>query len=118
MVNLTINGKQTQVAEGTTILDAAKAMHIHIPTLCYLKEINEVGACRVCLVEIEGQEGKDFLEADTVIYAAGMRAQRDDAIALSQCAPEFHMLGDCQTPKNIIAATQVAHTTAMLIGTK
>ena len=47
-------------------------------------------------VEIEGPEGKGFLEADTVIYAAGMRAQRDAAIALSQCAPEFIMLGDCQ----------------------
>ncbi len=69
-------------------------------------------------VEIEGPEGKGFLEADTVIYAAGMRAQRDAAIALSQCAPEFIMLGDCQTPKNIIAATQPAHTAAMLIGTK
>ena len=69
-------------------------------------------------VEIEGPEGKGFLEGDTVIYAAGMRAQRDAAIALSQCAPEFIMLGDCQTPKNIIAATQPAHTAAMLIGTK
>ena len=69
-------------------------------------------------VEIEGPEGKGFLEADTVIYAAGMRAQRDEAIALSQCAPEFVMLGDCQTPKNIIAATQTAHTAAMLIGTR
>ena len=68
--------------------------------------------------EIEGPEGKGFLEADTVIYAAGMRAQRDAAIALSQCAPEFIMLGDGQTPKNIIAATQPAHTAAMLIGTK
>ena len=69
-------------------------------------------------VEIEGPEGKGFLEADTVIYAAGMRAQREEAIALSQCAPEFVMLGDCQTPKNIIAATQTAHTAAMLIGTR
>ena len=69
-------------------------------------------------VEIEGPEGKGFLEADTVIYAAGMRAQRDEAVALSQCAPEFVMLGDCQTPKNIIAATQTAHTAAMLIGTR
>ena len=69
-------------------------------------------------VEIEGPEGKGFLEADTVIYAAGMRSQREEAIALSQCAPEFVMLGDCQTPKNIIAATQTAHTAAMLIGTR
>ena len=69
-------------------------------------------------VEIEGPEGALFLPADTVIYAAGMRALRDEAVALSQCAPEFTMLGDCATPKNIIAATQHAHTAAMLIGTK
>ncbi len=69
-------------------------------------------------VEIEGPEGKGFLEADTVIYAAGMRALQAEAAALSQCAPEFVMLGDCQTPKNIIAATQSAHTAAMLIGTR
>ena len=69
-------------------------------------------------VEIEGREGKGFLEADTVIYAAGMRALSDEAVALSQCAPEFTMLGDCRTPKNIIAATQSAHTAAMLIGTR
>lgn len=54
MVNLTINGKQIAVEEHTTILEAAKANGIHIPTLCYLKELNEVAACRICLVEIEG----------------------------------------------------------------
>ena len=69
-------------------------------------------------VEIEGPEGNGFLPADTVIYAAGMRPERESAIALSQCAPEFIMLGDCQSPKNIIAATQPAETAAMLIGTK
>ena len=69
-------------------------------------------------VEIEDRDGPGFLEADTVIYAAGMRALRDEAVALSQCAPEFIMLGDCQTPKNIIAATQTAHTAAMLIGAR
>ena len=69
-------------------------------------------------VEIEGREGPGFLEADTVIVAAGMRGLRDEAVALSQCAPEFVMLGDCASPKNIIAATQPAHTAAMLIGTR
>ncbi len=56
MVNLTIDGKAVAVNEGTTILEAAKSAGITIPTLCYLKEINEIGACRVCVVEIEGQE--------------------------------------------------------------
>ncbi len=54
MVNLTINGKSVSVPEGTTVLEAAKQAGFEIPTLCYLKEINEIGACRVCLVEIEG----------------------------------------------------------------
>ena len=54
MVNVTINGKELQVSEGTTILDAARQIHVDIPHLCYLKGINEIGACRVCVVEIEG----------------------------------------------------------------
>ena len=56
MVKLTIDNRQVEVAEGTTILDAAKKLGIKIPTLCYLKEINEIGACRVCVVEIAGEE--------------------------------------------------------------
>ena len=56
MVNLTINGTKVSVKEGTTILDAAKSIGETIPTLCYLKEINEIGACRVCVVEVEGTE--------------------------------------------------------------
>lgn len=54
MVNATINGKAIQVPENTTILEAAKLNHITIPHLCYLKHVNEIGACRVCVVEIEG----------------------------------------------------------------
>ena len=56
MVKLTINGKAIEVKEGTTILDAALMNGISIPTLCYFKDLNEIGACRVCVVEIEGQE--------------------------------------------------------------
>ncbi len=56
MVNLTINGKPVSVPEGTSILEAALQNGIKIPHLCYLKGINEIGACRVCCVEIEGEE--------------------------------------------------------------
>ncbi len=56
MVTLTINGKTVCVPEGTSILDAARAANIDIPTLCYLKDLNEIGACRICMVEVEGQE--------------------------------------------------------------
>lgn len=56
MVNCTINGKKVCVPENTTILDAAKEVGITIPTLCYFKDLNEIGACRVCVVEVEGDE--------------------------------------------------------------
>nr|WP_302140831.1 [FeFe] hydrogenase, group A [uncultured Schaedlerella sp.] len=55
MVNLTIDGKQISVQENTTIMDAAAQNGIHIPKLCYLKDINEIAACRVCVVELEGK---------------------------------------------------------------
>ncbi len=54
MVNLKINNIPVAVAPGTTILEAARQVGIEIPTLCYLKEINEIGACRVCTVEVKG----------------------------------------------------------------
>ena len=56
MVNLKIDGIAVSVPEGTTILDAAKAAGVRIPTLCYFKDLNEIGACRVCVVEVEGLE--------------------------------------------------------------
>ena len=56
MVNLTVDGKPVQVAEGTTVLGAAKLAGIHVPTLCDMYRTNQIGACRVCVVEIEGEE--------------------------------------------------------------
>ena len=56
MVSLIINGKTVCVPEGTSILEAARAANIDIPTLCYLKDLNEIGACRICMVEVEGQD--------------------------------------------------------------
>lgn len=56
MVNLTIDGKQISVKENTTIMEAAASDGIPIPHLCYLKEINEIAACRVCVVELEGKD--------------------------------------------------------------
>lgn len=55
MVNVTVNGKAVQVPEQTTILEAARLAGVEIPHLCYLKHLNEIGACRVCCVEIEGE---------------------------------------------------------------
>lgn len=66
MVTVTINGVSVSVPEGTTILDAAASAGIEIPNLCYLKDINEISACRVCCVEIEG-EGKLVPSCNNVV---------------------------------------------------
>ena len=53
-VNLKINGLEVSAPAGSTILEAAHLAGIKIPTLCFLKEINEIGACRMCVVEVKG----------------------------------------------------------------
>ena len=55
MIKLTIDNIPVEVAEGTTILEAARKANINIPTLCFLKDINEFGDCRMCIVEVEGR---------------------------------------------------------------
>ncbi len=57
MVNLKINGIAVSVPEGSTILDAAKVANVKIPTLCYLKDVQKCGSCRMCLVEATGARG-------------------------------------------------------------
>ena len=57
MVNLKINGIPVQAEEGSTIIEAARKANIDIPSLCYLKDINCIGACRVCVVEVKGARG-------------------------------------------------------------
>lgn len=54
MVNIKINGMPLSVPSGITILEAARYAGIEIPTLCYLKKINQIGACRICMVEVKG----------------------------------------------------------------
>lgn len=73
MVNLTIDGKQISVKENTTIMEAADQNGITIPSLCYLKGINEIAACRVCVVELEGKERlitacNNVVEEGMVVY--------------------------------------------------
>ena len=57
MINLTIDGIAVSAPEGSTILEAAKLANINIPTLCYLKDVQQIGACRICLVEVKGARG-------------------------------------------------------------
>ncbi|WP_297210523.1 NADH-dependent [FeFe] hydrogenase, group A6 [uncultured Flavonifractor sp.] len=66
MLNLTINGKLCQAQEGSTILEAARQNGIHIPSLCYLKDVHQYGTCRVCVVEVEGMKN---LQASCMVKA-------------------------------------------------
>lgn len=70
MVKLKINNTEIEVAEGTTILEASKLVGMPVPSLCYLKEINEIGACRVCVVEMKGKE--KLITACNNIVSEGM----------------------------------------------
>ena len=53
-ITIKINGIEVSAPKGSTILEAARLAHIEIPTLCFLKDINEIGACRMCVVEVKG----------------------------------------------------------------
>lgn len=72
MVQLTIDGKAVTVQKGTTILEAAKEVGVEIPTLCYLKELAPEGACRMCVVEVEGGRKGGLPTACTEHCAQGM----------------------------------------------
>lgn len=70
LIKLTIDGQEVKVPEGYTILEAATQIGIDIPTLCYLKDINQIGACRMCIVEVEGMRG--FVTSCTQPVSEGM----------------------------------------------
>ncbi len=89
MVNLTIDNKAISVPAGTTIMEAAEQNGIRIPRLCYLKEINEIGACRVCVVEMEGKEKlitscNNLVEDGMVLYTNSpkVRMNRKNTVKL------------------------------------
>ena len=71
MPTLTIDNKRVQVAEGTNVLEAARAAGVHIPSLCYLEKVQAIGSCRVCLVEVEG--AKTLLASCVTPAAEGMK---------------------------------------------
>ena len=73
MVKITVDSIPVEVKEGTTILEAAKFAGVRIPSLCYVKGLNEIGACRVCVVEVEGTQSlvascKETVEDGMVVY--------------------------------------------------
>lgn len=81
MVNLIIDGKRISVEENTTIMEAAAQNDIQIPRLCYLKGLNEIAACRVCVVEMEGKEKlitscNNVVEEGMVLYTNSPKVRR------------------------------------------
>ncbi len=66
MINLKINGIAVSVPKGSTVLEAARAVGVEIPTLCFMKEKNEIGACRICVVEVN--EGRGFRIVTACVY--------------------------------------------------
>ena len=75
LIKLTIDGKEVEVERGATVLKAAKKANIDIPTLCFLKEINQAGDCRMCIVEIEGRRG--FVPSCITLAEDGMNVKTD-----------------------------------------
>ncbi|MEA5003626.1 MAG: 2Fe-2S iron-sulfur cluster-binding protein, partial [Christensenella sp.] len=67
MVSLTIDGIKVEAPDNMSVLDAARKANIDIPTLCYLKGVNAIGACRICLVEVVGNPN---LQASCVLPVA------------------------------------------------
>lgn len=97
MVNLTIDHQAVCVPEGTTVIEAARQAGIPIPSLCYLKGINEIGACRVCVVEVEGKDKliiscNNKVEEGMVIYTNSrkVRMNRKNTIELILSQHDCH----------------------------
>jgi len=122
-IYLTMLGKVVSVVELTDkISDGGNMLHArslevelkkHGISLRFNTKVNEISAQGIVC---ETKEGKEFLEADTVIYAVGQQPLQDEALAFRFCAPVFHMIGDCITPKNIANATGTAHDIAVSLG--
>ena len=92
MVKLTIDNCEVVVPEHTTILDAAKSVGIQIPTLCYLRDLNEIGGCRVCVVEVEGCDQlvaacNNYVLDGMVVHTNSPKAREARRTKCSCCCP-------------------------------
>ena len=93
MVNITIDGKKISAEENITIMEAAEKNGIPIPKLCYLKGINEIAACRVCVVELEGKEklitSCNNVVKDGMVIRTARRSGITEEIRSSCCCPSM-----------------------------
>ncbi len=122
-IHMAQNGRRVSIVE---MLPELSVDPFSMHTLALMEQIEKLGITvhtSTCVNEItpsgvlvKGPNGAIEITADTVIYAVGQKPLREEGISLSQCAGEFHQLGDCITPKNILTATQAAWTIAREIG--
>ncbi len=89
-VNVKINGLEVSAPEGSTILEAARLANIEIPTICFLKDINEIGACRMCIVEVTG--AKSLVTACVYPVSDGMEVWTNTPKVLSSRKKTLELL--------------------------
>ena len=90
MASVKINGTTVKVKSGTTILNAAASIGIKIPTLCFIEEINEIGFCRICVVEVEGEQ--DLISSCNTEIKSGMVIETDSKKVLKSRANTLQLL--------------------------
>src|SRR5882762_11142073 len=96
MVNLSVDGHELEVLEGTTILDACRQLQIDTPTLCQLETLTPVNVCRVCVVEVEGSRVlvpacSRKVEADMKVHTNSERVQHSRRMVLEMLASSVDM---------------------------
>lgn len=89
MVKVTIDGANLEVQEGSTILQAAREAGVDIPTLCYFADLNDIGACRVCVVEVEGEARLSAACNTVVVEGMEVRTDTDRVREARRCALEL-----------------------------
>lgn len=89
-ITLKINGIEVSAPAGSTILEAARLAHIEIPTLCFLKDINEIGACRMCVVEVKG--ARSLVAACVYPIAEGMEVRTNTPTVLESRKKTLQLL--------------------------
>ena len=121
MVNITIDGIKYKAKEDSTILEAARANGVDIPSLCYFKELNEIGACRICVVQVKGMNRlisscntkiKEGMEVMTQTEAVQTARKLNIQLILSQHSchcPTCQRNGNCQL-QDIVATLGVQTT--------
>ena len=105
-----------EITEGGVVVKGIGAAHPTYTSPTYEAAIIQMGGFGVVEKQQVPEGEQLLLEADTVVYAVGQRPLQDEAMAWSLLAPEYHMIGDCTAPRNILAATQEAHTIALNLG--